>query len=116
MPNAVLEAMAVGLPLISSDAGGLKDILRDGTTGFIVHPVNSAPRERFNPAEVADAIERLANDATLYKRIAAHNAAYARERFAAPRVAQRLDAIYQSIPVQSNKRSGRLVTSTKSNS
>lgn len=117
MPNAVLEAMAMGLPIVSSDAGGLRDILRDGTTGFIVHPVkNSAPRERFDAVEVADAIERLANDATLYQRIAAHNAAYARERFAAPRVAQRLEAIYQSIPVRSNTRSGRHVASTKSNS
>lgn len=98
MPNAVLEAMAMGLPIVSSDAGGLRDILGDGTTGFIVQPVKGAPpRQRFNPVEVADTIERLARDPELYERISAHNAAYARERFAAPKVARRLESIYHSI-------------------
>ena len=36
MPNAVLEAMAVALPVIASDAGGLPEIIEAGTTGLCI--------------------------------------------------------------------------------
>ena len=98
MPNAVLEAMAMGLPIVSSDAGGLRDILQDGVTGFIVPPLEGAPEQkRFDPMRVADAIERLVNDPESCARISRQNAHYARERFAAPKVAQRLESIYTSV-------------------
>jgi glycosyltransferase involved in cell wall biosynthesis len=98
MPNAVLEALAMGLPIVSSAAGGLRDILSDGETGFIVRPLRDAPSERkFDPLAVAEAIERLAGDPVLYNRIAEHNARYARERFAASKVARRLEAIYTDV-------------------
>jgi glycogen(starch) synthase len=35
MPNTLLEAMGLGLPLLASDAGGMKDVLRDGVHGFV---------------------------------------------------------------------------------
>jgi glycosyltransferase involved in cell wall biosynthesis len=95
MPNAVLEALAMGMPVVSSDAGGLRDILHDGENGFIVPPLEGAPpRKQFDPLAVANAIDRLAQSAELYERIAIVNWRYARARFAAPMVARRLEAIY----------------------
>lgn len=38
LPNAVLEAMAVGLPVIVTDTGGVADAVNDGHTGFVVEP------------------------------------------------------------------------------
>ena len=35
-PNVILEAMASGIPVVATDAGGVKEILEDGKTGFIV--------------------------------------------------------------------------------
>ena len=32
--NVVLESMAIGLPIISSDCGGMKEIINDGRNGF----------------------------------------------------------------------------------
>jgi glycosyltransferase involved in cell wall biosynthesis len=98
MPNAVLEAMAMGLPLVSSNAGGLRDILQDGETGFIVRQDPVAPaRGRFDPHEVAQKIRKLATDRVLYLRISRHNRELAHDRFAAPKVARRLEAIYASV-------------------
>ncbi|MCF7762195.1 MAG: glycosyltransferase family 4 protein [Verrucomicrobia bacterium] len=95
MPNAVLEAMALGLPLVSSDAGGLRDILVKGRTGFVVRmQADAPPKAKFDPVQVADLIDRLARDRDLYQRVSGHNAAYARARFAAATVAKRLEAIY----------------------
>ena len=100
MPNAVLEAMAMGLPLVSSDAGGLQDILADGATGFIVHQKPEAPvRRKFDPSEVAGRVERIARDQELYERICIHNREYARERFSAKNVARRLEAICSAVSV-----------------
>jgi glycosyltransferase involved in cell wall biosynthesis len=40
MPNAVLEAMAVGLPVIASDAGGIPEIVDDQATGLLIDRVH----------------------------------------------------------------------------
>jgi glycosyltransferase involved in cell wall biosynthesis len=98
MPNAVLEALAMGLPVVSSDVGGLHDILRNGENGFIIPTDdNAVPRKKFDPQAVAAAVERLVETPELYERMATVNWRYARNRFAAPVVAKRLEAIYQSV-------------------
>lgn len=42
MPNSVLEAMASGVPVVSTDVGGVKFIVRHGVTGLLVPAANDA--------------------------------------------------------------------------
>ncbi len=37
-PVSVVEALALGFPIISTDAGGLPDLIEDGKTGLLVSP------------------------------------------------------------------------------
>lgn len=61
MPNSVLEAYASGLPLVSTDAGGVPDIVDDGRTGLLV-PVDDA-------AAMAAALVRVLSDPALAGRL-----------------------------------------------
>lgn len=38
MPNSILEAQASGLPVVSTDVGGVRFIVQDGTTALLVPP------------------------------------------------------------------------------
>jgi colanic acid/amylovoran biosynthesis glycosyltransferase len=59
--NAVIEAQAMGLPVVSSDAGGLPENVVDGETGFVV------PRR--DSQALADKLAALARDPDLRQRM-----------------------------------------------
>jgi len=56
-PNALIEAMACGLPVVSSNMTAIPEIIEDGKDGLLVPPGN--------PVAIADAIQQLANDIRL---------------------------------------------------
>jgi glycosyltransferase involved in cell wall biosynthesis len=60
-PLTVLEAMAVGLPVMSTDCGALRDMVADGHEGFLV-PVG-------DHAAFAERLARLADDPQLRARM-----------------------------------------------
>jgi glycosyltransferase involved in cell wall biosynthesis len=61
LPNAVLEAMSVGLPVVAFDIPGVNDLILHEITGLLVKPFDIKP--------LAHAIERLANDSSLRKQL-----------------------------------------------
>ena len=38
LPNVVVEALAAGLPTITSDVGGVSEVVHDKVTGLLVEP------------------------------------------------------------------------------
>lgn len=87
LPISVLEALTVGMPVITCAVGGLADIFRDGEMGALVPPRD--------PQAIADEIEQMISDRESMVRMVRNNHAYARDNFLAPRVAMRLLDIYR---------------------
>ncbi|MDE6734269.1 MAG: glycosyltransferase [Desulfovibrio sp.] len=54
-PNAVMEAMAVGLPVVGSNVGGMPDLVRHGVDGFL--------HEAKDAAGMAESVSQLLDDA-----------------------------------------------------
>ncbi|HEC23996.1 MAG TPA: colanic acid biosynthesis glycosyltransferase WcaL [Chloroflexi bacterium] len=71
--NAVIEAQAMGLPVVTSDAGGLVENVIDGVTGFVV------PRR--DPDALAEKLILLAQDPELCQRMGEAGRKHALERF-----------------------------------
>lgn len=86
LPNAVLEAMAFGLPVITREVGGLPDIIINEENGFIT--------DSFAPEFYATTIERLMVDQELYRKISRNNLEIATSKFLSDVVAKRLENIY----------------------
>jgi glycosyltransferase involved in cell wall biosynthesis len=60
LPLALLEAMACGKPIIATDVGGVKDLIRHGLEGLLIHPSDK---------ELAKAIFQLIQDGNLTRRL-----------------------------------------------
>jgi glycogen synthase len=84
-----LEAMAHGLPVVATRAGGIPDKVVDGRTGRLVEPGDV-------PA-LAQAIAGLASDPDGRERLGETGRAHVRERFAWPVLVGRAIALYEEL-------------------
>jgi glycosyltransferase involved in cell wall biosynthesis len=63
IPNVLVEAMASGVPVVSTRVSAIPELLDDGINGLLVEP--------HDPTALADAIERILDDARLAAALAA---------------------------------------------
>ena len=86
IPNALLEAMATGLPVVATRHGGIPEAVRDEIDGFLV------PESR--PDALADALLQLTSDPARYSAMSAASAKQVRAEFEDSESIRRLEAIY----------------------
>ena len=96
LPIVLMEAMALGVPVIASRVAGIPELVTDGETGLLFDPANW-------PA-LAACIARLADEPALGPRLAAAAKGKVAAEFAYPAAAETLAALFAGIaPVGSAK-------------
>jgi glycosyltransferase involved in cell wall biosynthesis len=88
LSNTMLEAMAAGLPIVSTAVSGAEDVIEVGKNGYVV-PVG-------NPEELAAAIKKVFSDLTQAKQMGQFSRAKALEVFDVARVLDRYEDLYCS--------------------
>lgn len=88
-PVSLIEALAAGTPVVSTDVGGVATVLRDGQSGLLV--------KRDDERGLADAIKRLMDDEQLAVRLAIDGRGHVRNMFTQARLVDDLDALYRRL-------------------
>lgn len=82
---AVLEAMALGKPVVATRVGGLPELVRDGETGILVD---------FTAASLAHALNELLTSAELRQRLGQAARAIACQHYTPERMVRHIEAVY----------------------
>jgi len=85
--GVVMEAMAMGLPVIATNIGGSLDQVVEGVTGLFVPPGD--------PAALADAIEKLMRDPELRQRMGAAAVERIRQHFSLSDMAGKIERLFE---------------------
>jgi glycosyltransferase involved in cell wall biosynthesis len=87
VPQALMQAMACALPVVSTPVGSIPEIVVDGDTGLIV------PAQ--DPARLRAALESLLDDGAMRERLGARARAFALERFDERLMVERMAAVFR---------------------
>lgn len=89
LPNALLEAMAIGLPVVASDVDGVPEVVTSGHNGLL-----APPRD---PRALAQAIALLSEDASLRRQLGTAAHMTIAERFSLPAMISGYEAAYRDV-------------------
>jgi glycosyltransferase involved in cell wall biosynthesis len=89
LSNTILETMAEGVPVVATDVGSTKELVKDGETGFLV------PADE--PALLADRIKRLLESPALRSRLGQAGLALVSNNYSPSIVAGQYERIYESV-------------------
>ncbi|HEX4943825.1 MAG TPA: glycosyltransferase family 4 protein [Usitatibacteraceae bacterium] len=89
VPQALMQAMACGLPVITTPVGSITEIVQDGDTGKLVAPESAA--------DLYWGIDRLLADAALRERLGANARKAALQRFGEDRMVERMLDVFTAV-------------------
>ena len=89
LPHLLLEALAVGRPVLASRVGGIPDVVHDGETGLLVPP-DAVPA-------VAEGLRRLLADPELASQLGRAGQRYVQRHCSPERAGRRLASVYRAV-------------------
>ncbi|MFC3069203.1 glycosyltransferase [Phenylobacterium soli] len=89
IPNAVMEYMALGKPVVATDLGGTNELVQEGVTGFLTAPQDAA--------QVTDRVLRLIDDPDLAKSMGEAGKARLASEFSLERLIEDHLALYREV-------------------
>jgi len=87
--NSVLEAMALGRPVVATDVGGNRELIRDGVTGYLVEPDD--------PASLAAKLSWLLGHWAEATELAERTQRMVRESFSLQHMVRQYEEIYMQL-------------------
>jgi glycosyltransferase involved in cell wall biosynthesis len=87
-PKALIEAMACGMPVISTRAPGIQELIRHGETGWLCDP---------EPESIRQALLKLLVNPELCARLGKNARAFVVRNFSIDRIVQQELALYQQV-------------------
>jgi glycosyltransferase involved in cell wall biosynthesis len=88
-PVVAIEALAAGVPVVATDAGGTRNVVDDSETGYLA-PVGAIE-------QLVERLEQLRADPALRTRFGRTGAARMRERFSTASMADDIDTVYSQV-------------------
>ena len=73
LPNVLQESLAMGIPVIGTDVGGVTEVIEDGVTGYVVSPGD--------PTTLVGAIQRMWADKRVYAEMQSNGVKLVMEKF-----------------------------------
>ncbi len=89
VPQALVQAMLVGLPCVTTDVGGIPELASHERTALVVRPRD--------PAALAAAIERLAGDEGLRRELGEAARKHCVEGYSYERMLDRMESVYRAV-------------------
>jgi glycosyltransferase involved in cell wall biosynthesis len=102
-PVAILEAMAMGLPVVSTRVAGIPDVVEDGCNGFLIDPGDYRA--------LADRILQLARNRDLREAMGQANVAKVRSEYHPDLFTARMRDVYISL-LADGRRDGAAIAAT----
>ena len=87
LPVSILEAMAAGIPVVATNIGGIKEVVLNGKTGFLVKPGNSSA--------LADKIKEVLENEEMGKKFGKLGFKRVKEEFSIDKTVNRIENLWK---------------------
>ncbi|HQR15112.1 MAG TPA: glycosyltransferase, partial [Nitrospira sp.] len=89
IPQVLMQALAIGLPVVSTTTGSIPDVIADGESGFLVPPRD--------PEALADRIVRLLKDSELRTAMGTRGRHTVAQSYSIDRMVDELERVYRKV-------------------